>query len=674
MATDFFQRQSEAQRNTWWLVILFVLAVIGIVGTVMAAVYAAVLTQMEEPQTVAEFPQQILSPAIAGAVTLLVILGGSLFKIAELRTGGGTRVAESLGGKRIYPNSKDSHERRLLNVVEEMALASGTPVPPVFLLDEDGINAFAAGYSPRDAVLGVTRGCMVQLTRDELQGVIAHEFSHVLNGDMRMSIRLIGILNGILLLGLLGQFLFRMFIYSGAGRSRRSSSGDNKGGGQVILLIMAAALVLVVVGFIGTFFGNLIKAAVSRQREYLADASAVQFTRNPAGIADALKRIGAASSGSRLKAANAAEASHMYFAQGVWEGISGLWATHPPLNKRIRAIEPNWDGSLPAPLPPTQSGAEAGSRTGTAGFQAQQGAVGLAAAAAASNPTEAAFYEAAEVPVGAIDQGVEQIGEPTTAHRHYAAELIAELPPDLVTVCHDPYGARAIVFALLMDSDEEIRGQQRAVLTEHAPADVRRLVGQYQGAVDELDARVRLPVVDICLPALCSLSPSQYNEFRALVNALARADSKIELFEWTLWQVIMRHLHPHFANVTSPRTQYYSLRGLRAECATLLSLVAAAGNEEQTARLSFVRGVKELPELHLEQQPGATLVDLGEVLDKLATASAKQRGRVVHACAEAICADEHVTWQEAELLRGIADLLDCPMPPLLVPQSSSMSN
>ena len=212
MATDFFQRQSDARRSTFWLVVMFCIAVVAIVGTVVAVAAVIVETQFWQPKrSAAQQSQQFAIPAIAGLVALLIIISGSLYKVLQLRGGGGTRVAEGLGGRRIYPNTTDLAERRLLNVVEEMAIASGTPVPPVFLLDEDGINAFAAGYSPSDAVLGVTRGCAEQLTRDELQGVIAHEFSHVLNGDMRMSIKLIGILHGILLIGLTGQLILRTF-------------------------------------------------------------------------------------------------------------------------------------------------------------------------------------------------------------------------------------------------------------------------------------------------------------------------------------------------------------------------------------------------------------------------------------------------------------------------------
>ncbi len=650
MSTDFFQRQSDARRSTVWLVTMFCLAVIAIVGSVVAVTAIGVQTQMREPgQSLSSHPEQVLIPAAAGALALLLIIGGTLYKVFTLRAGGGTRVAESLGGRRLFPDTTDRTERKLLNVVEEMAIASGTPVPPVFLLDESGINAFAAGYSPSDAVLGVTRGCAQQLTRDELQGVMAHEFSHILNGDMRTGIRLIGILHGILLIGLTGQLIFRMLFYTGAGRSRRSRNGDNNGG-QVMIVILAIGIALIVLGFIGTFFGNLIKAAVSRQREYLADASAVQFTRNPAGIAGALKRIGAASSGSRLQAAGAAEASHMYFAQGVWEGISGLWATHPPLAKRIRAIEPNWNGEFPSEMVTAAVVPD-----GAAGF-------------AGPSDSYVAASKAPEVPVSVMDHAIDQVGEPTTAHRHYAATLLAEMPDVILQTARQPYGARAVVYALLMDREPTVRAGQLRMLQKNAPADVVKLTHALQPTIDALDVKARLPLVDLALPALRAMCQSQYAEFRKCFVELAKADQQIDLFEWMLSQVLMRHLSTQFESIRAPRVQYYGLQQLGKECSILLSTIARAGNSEAAAKVAFEQGARQLPELTLEVQPKSStaLDDLRDVLATLTRVSIKHRGRLVDACAAAICADQHVTWQEAELLRGISDLLDCPMPPLLV--------
>lgn len=657
MATDFFERQSDARRSTTWLIAMFSLAVLAIVATVVIIAAIVVQSQMPEPgaTSFSQRPEQLLIPAAAGAFALLLVLGGSAFKIFELQSGGGTRVAESLGGNRLYPDTTDNVERRLLNVVEEMALASGTPVPPVFMLEEPGINAFAAGYSPSDAVLGVTRGCAEQLTRDELQGVIAHEFSHILNGDMRMSIRLIGVLHGILLIGLTGQLIMRTFFYAGHGRRR---SSNNKDGSQIILVIMALGVAAIILGFIGTLCGNLIKAAVSRQREYLADSSAVQFTRNPSGIADALKRIGGSVAGSRLQAANAAQASHMFFSQGVFEGFTGLWATHPPLEKRILAIEPSWDGSFEG----FESSGEfqVSSQGGQANFAG--GTSSVSRVATGSPPVAGA------VPVDIVDQAIEQVGEPTHQHRHYAAGIIDSLPAILRDTVHEPYGARAVVYAMLLDKNEAVRKKQLTSLAHAAPEDIVLLVMKLIPAVDSLEAQARLPLIDMSLPALKFMCPSQYAEFKHCFTELVEADNQLDLFEWMLSQVVMRHLKGQYEEVRSPRVNYFALLQMGKECSVLLSTVAIAGNSEAKAQEAFQRGKAIISEVNTEWIPPSPTAfdDLRAVLKTLNQVSAKHRGRLVDACAEVICADEHVTWQEAELLRGISDLLDCPMPPLLV--------
>jgi len=280
---DFFGHQERARRHTSWLVALYALAV----GCIIVAVYlvfAVALAANGDGDTPSSLWDPTLFAGVAVAISALVF-AGSFFKTMQLSKGGSV-VATSLGGRLVAPNTRNGDERKLLNVVEEMALAAGIAVPQVYLLDgESGINAFAAGFSPRDAVIGVTRGCVETLTRDELQGVIAHEFSHIVNGDMRLNIRLMGILFGILMLTIVGRVLLRTAYFSGGGSSR----GGKKQGGNPLPFI---GLALMIIGYIGVFFANLIKSAISRQREYFSDASAVQYTRNPSGISGALKKIG----------------------------------------------------------------------------------------------------------------------------------------------------------------------------------------------------------------------------------------------------------------------------------------------------------------------------------------------------------------------------------------------
>ena len=643
MATDFFERQSNARRSTKWLVGMFVLSVIVIVSTIVGLTFFAVHSANESKQLQRAAGisdggriNEWQVPVLAGGASLALIVLGSLFKIGQLR-GGGTTVAENVGGKRVSQNTTDPVERRLVNVVEEMALASGVPVPPVYLLpEEQGINAFAAGYSPSDAVVAVTRGTAEQLSRDELQGVVAHEFSHILNGDMRLNIRLIGVLHGILLLGLIGRFLLRSSFYSG----NRRNSKDNSGAA-----LLAIGLAMVVLGFVGSVCGNLIKAALSRQREYLADASAVQFTRNPGGIAGALKRIGAAVTGSRVQHSNASEMSHMYFSTGVWEGFTGLMATHPPLPKRILALEPNWNGQFPA-MPTTPIA-----------LTEVAGAAGFAGASASVD----------EVPVEVVEQAADHVGNPTEIHRQYAFQLVRALPPEIVEAVHEPYGARAVIFALLLDETEEVRRAQMQALQETIKPDVVELTAKLAPTARQLDARVRLPLVDMSLAALRAMSKSQYVEFTAAFKKLVEADQRLGLFEWTLARVLMRHLHPQFEEAAAPRIAYYGLQRLGGPCSVLLSALAYAGNEMKEARQAFAEAAEHLPKVKLELLPTGEcgLHRLDKALTELTKVSAKHRERLIDACAAAICADEEVKIREAELLRGISDMLDCPMPPLL---------
>lgn len=656
MATDFFERQATARRNTWWLVAMFIVAVVVLVGTAVGVAAFAAGGMRFDGDSLHDgdgtYPWPI--PAGAGAAALTLITGGSLFKLAELSRGG-TVVAERLGGKRVYPNSTDFTEKRLLNVVEEMALASGVPVPPVFLLDrEKGINAFAAGFSPSDAVIGITRGCAEQLTRDQLQGVIAHEFSHILNGDMRLNIRLIGVLHGILLMGLVGrELLFAMGRGGGAAQRRSSDDRDGGGGGQGALILLLIGLTFMAIGFMGVFFGNLIKAAVSRQREYLADSSAVQFTRNPEGIAGALKRIGSAVFGSRLATPQASEASHMYFS----EGVSALFATHPPLAKRIRRLDPQWDGTYPPALDEQVTAFETDRAAGFVGAEAR-------------GPDDAALF-AKQVPAEVVEQAAQHVASPREIHQRYVAELIEAMPGPIVASVREPYGARAVIYATLLDRNENIRAIQLHALEQFAEQPVYELTRKLLPHADRLDVRARLPLVDMSLPALRALSRNQYQQFTDCFVKLVQADQRLGLFEWTLHQILLRHLRPQFESARPPTIEYWGLQRLGEPCSVLLSALARASQSDDQA--AFDNGARQIPEVAVQllAREDCTLSRLNVALRALSQVAVKQRLRLVDACAACICADAEVRVQEAELLRAICDMLDCPMPPLLPGQDVS---
>lgn len=672
---DFFERQDQARRSTRRLIAYFMLAVI----LIILSIYIAGITIFFGFNVNAdpELPFQWWNPDlflwITGA-TLCVVVIGSLYKIFALSKGGEV-VARWLGGRLIDSSTSDPQERRLLNVVEEMAIASGTPVPSVFLLEEEkSINAFAAGFTPADAVIGVTRGTLQILSRDELQGVIAHEFSHILNGDMRLNIRLIGVLNGILVIAMIGYV-----ILSGT----RTSSSRKNGGGAAAILAFGAALL--VIGYVGVFFGKLIKSAVSRQREFLADASAVQFTRDPDGIAGALKKIGGLAHGSRIQNPKAEEMSHLFFSDGKHGKASpflsmrnrkppvqthsafSFMATHPPLEMRIQRIDPSFDGTFPAVHFPSKKALETRDPKELAASAAQTAAKSAASAPSGGAPA---------VPlIPMIPQQMTQLfGKLTEAHLAYATLLLAGLPSRLTARVREPASARIIIFALLLSHDSKTRRAQFQLLNESKdPLVSSEATLEASTLIDRCPPEARLPLIDLALPALRTLSLSQYQDFTGLVEELMKADQKIDLFEFTLQHILRRHLDPHFNQTRPPAARYGSLTPLTHEISLLLSRLARAGQDgEEQAQQAFAQGVKELKGSRLklswlEQEDGFEA--LSKALDRLNRVTPLLKRRLLRACGVCVSHDGQVTLREGELLRAIADALDCPMPPFLPGQT-----
>ncbi len=632
MAMDFFQSQDVARRKTGRLVVMFVAAVV----IIIALVYVATVVMFGIGQSKAGEPVNLWRPELllgVGGIVVMVVGGSSMYKISSLSAGGHI-VASSLGGRPIDHSSADPQERKILNVVEEMAIASGVPVPPVFLIDDKAINAFAAGYSSDNAVIGVTRGCVELLSRDELQGVMAHEFSHILNGDMRMNIRLMGVIHGILVIGIIGYYLMRSGFYSTGYSSRRRGEGA--------LGIALFGLALMAIGFVGTFFGNLIKAAVSRQREFLADASAVQFTRNPGGISGALQAIGGWKAGSQLEHPKAQEASHMMFGSTIASSFAGLFATHPPLRDRIRRIDPRFDGEFAA------THAERGAHAAAAGFAGQE--------------------TAPPPPAPPQTDAVSQIGQPSQAHMTYAAQLIADLPKQVKQTVHEAFGARAVIYALLIDTDAEPRRKQMQRLKQFADPPVYLETQTILPMVQQLSPAVRLPLIDMAIPALRSLSPGQYGAFCANLDELIKADQKLDLFEWTLQRILRQHLDPHFKQVQPPGVRHGSLKPLTAQCSALLSTLAYIGSRDlDDAAAAFAQAAKRLavPGIAMMPKDQAGLRSIADALDELESTSMLIKRHLLQACAVCIAADRKITVREAELFRAIGDSLGCPVPPLL---------
>ncbi len=639
---DFFERQDQARRNTRLLVVYFVLSVVFIVAAVYLVSAAFFLRGRYEPGTLAWLWHTKLFLSVASS-TLAVIFGGTLCKMSEVSSGG-TAVAEMLGGQLLSSNTQDEDERKLLNVVEEMAIASGTPVPQVYVLPrEESINAFAAGHTTNDAAIGVTRGCMQILSRDELQGVIGHEFSHILNGDMRLNLRLIGIIHGILCLAILGRVLLR------TGRS----SGRN-GVNPLPLLGIA----LLAIGWIGVFFGRLIKSAVSRQREFLADAAAVQFTRNPAGLSSALKKIGGYVHGSHLMTPQAEEASHLYFGNGLGESWFNFLATHPPLRDRIRAIDPSFDGKFPVVLSEVA--------------QTRQQAAAKAGITVAQLVNDVASQRAAEMRAQHVEarEIVPLVAVTTPRHLEYAANFRAALPGPVTAALHNPQGAAAVVFSLLLSRERKIEEQQRASISEVFGNESKNRTLEMQAFIAAQDASMKLPLLMLAVSALRQLPAADYERFDRCVRTLVEMDSEIDLFEYTVTKALMRHLEPQFKRRDRSVTQFYSIRPLLPDCSVLLSALAHSGHAEETeAATSFATGIPHLRHgiagLRMLHSADCGLGPLDEALGRLAQAVPQIKKNVLDACAHTVAADGVIHANEAELLRAIADALDCPIPPFL---------
>jgi Zn-dependent protease with chaperone function len=625
---NFFEQQDRSRSKSTQLILLFGLGVTGIIIAVYLAVMAIFFYADAESQISGTrfswFQPEIFLWVALG--TLAVIAGSSMVKIISLRRGG-SYVAESLGGRGINPATTDPKERMLVNVVEEMALAAGVPVPMIYVLDnEAGINAFAAGYTYEDAVVAVTRGCLEQFNRDELQGVVAHEFSHILNGDMRLNLHLIGLISGILVLAVLGRILLH---------SSRGSSRSSKGSGGAVML----GLALLLIGYIGVFVSRMIQSAISRQREYLSDASAVQFTRNPTGIANALKKIGGFPAGTTVKSPKAAETGHMFFGSA----FTSLFATHPPIVDRIRRIDPSFSGDF------------ADRKTITS--PAAEGVSPLVSAAAPGMGRSMA-------PEGFMNR----VGTLSAENIAGSAKILDAIPTAVREDLRDPFGASCVIYALLLDKDVLEKNKQMAALAPMASDEVIARMARLEKAMAGLAPELPLTLLDLVLPALRQLSPEQYERLKQSVQALVQADGKITLFEFVVQQIITHRLDTAFLPRGAKET-HRSIEPLMDDAVVVLSKVAAAGHADpKEALAAFNAAMKRIPVSGAGgRRPltDAPLEEVGRALSKFAAARPGVKRALLDACAHCVLFDKTVTTSEAELLRAVAYALDLPLPPMV---------
>jgi len=656
---NFFEHQKRARRNTLWLVALYLFAVLAILGAIDALVSlffvvdSVSLAGVRTPGALHWFA--LLVPAT-------VIVGATAYKVIQLADGG-EAVARMVGARQVLRQSNDMHEMQLLNVVEEMAIAAGTTVPPVYVMDDEAaINAFAAGYVPNEAIIAVTRGALEKLNRDEVQGVIAHEFSHILNGDMRVNVRMIGVLFGITCIGSIGRFLMR----AGSGSRRSSRRG---GSGQAGILALGLGLVLI--GAIGVFFARVIKAAVSRQREFLADASSVQFTRNPDGLAGALDRISASGAGTLVDGRYAEELSHMFFGQSVKMFLSGLMDTHPPLDERIRRVRPGFPRSnyrlrrakedADAMRPPAETGRDAESW-----YDLEAWGAAAAVSRAAEGETTRKITEGV-AQLGQSARVVASVGNPTSAHVRYAHGLLESIPPMLHMMATESTGAQALVLALVLAQDETERALQNEALNELGMGELASLALTPAMLLRTLGPAYVLPLLDLTIPSLRILRTAERTKLLDALRCAIEADRKVTLQEFVVLSIAQQRLQAHAgrAQPVGRRT----LVELKADVETALSLLTqAGGSDERWMQLAFERAavlVRLSGTIVLKPWSEIRLDSVTESLGRLRQLAPDAKARLLEACVLAVTADDSINLREAELVRLLASELDLPLPPIL---------
>lgn len=625
---NFFEAQERARKSSRLLVWWFVLAVIGVILVIYLC--AIVAWQMNRSNPEGIYVVTKLShltwwdPGLFLCTTVItgsVILTGSLTKLSQL-SGGGNIVAKNLGGRAVEPDTTNLYERRLLNVVEEMAIASGVPIPEVWIMDdESGINAFAAGTDPANAVVAVTRGTLERLNRAELQGVIAHEFSHILNGDMKLNIRLMGWIFGLVMISVVGRFLMESI------RHFRGSR-DSKNSGGLILALLVGGLILWLVGSVGVLFARMIQAAISRQREFLADASAVQFTRLPDGIAGALKKIGGFPEHGRIKAPAAAEARHMFFAGS---SLNSLMATHPPLEQRIKAIDPSWNGTM-LEANPIKSKQE--------------------------------FYGA----MGFAGQGEEDVVSDSTV------SMVEELELAEVSKTHELVGneggalskdhAKSLLLGLLVAPNESGFQIAKDVLSSRGydVSQISQVTGWSEKMVSKSSVE-KLTMVDLSLAWLRRMSADEAREFVATTQLLIEADGQIDMFEFMLQQVIRRHVEIGLGLVSVPAMKFRKLADIEVEMMNVLSAFGKVSGGEGVLEKAF----QEYRE-HTGQEPYQTEVGLNQVAEALGRMNASTplvKQQILRLCTLVVIADGKVNDAETELLRATAEAIGAPIPALV---------
>jgi Zn-dependent protease with chaperone function len=672
---DFYAYQARARRQSRAFMGMFMLAVAAVVIALDAVIFTVLAgrqassyagqygTRLDGGGSLDPLDFAMRNPDTAFLVSLLiigVIALASLFKSAQLR-GGGAVVAQSLGGVRVERDTADPARKRLRNIIEEMAIASGVPVPEIYVLEQEpAINAFAAGHTPANACITVTQGALDHLNRDELQGVIGHEFSHILNGDMRLNIQLMGAIFGLLVIAIIGRLVFNFAPRGGNDRDRRGGLGW-----------VGVGLAAMVLGYLGLLAGRILQAAVSRQRERLADASAVQFTRNTTGLKGALLKIAALEEGSKFVAADAEEVAHMLFAPG----LDRVFATHPPLLERIRELDPQFNPQelqdlIQRGVPGPEGGGYGSAAAARPGIPGAPGIPGMpGGAAAATVGTAAVLTAAGATPAGATSGFAAnagtiaaQVGRPQPGNVDQAQSLREQIPPVLRDFSDTGAHARSMVLALLLSRDPAIRAAQAQRISQEYGGAELQTVNTAITAAGTIAPMLRLPSLLQLFPTLRRLPLQERQRLNALVMDLIHIDSSIDVFEFCLAKLLESMLNDAAGNA-APYGKL-TLEGSVESVHILFATLARCGSDdEREIGVAYVAGIGGV----LTSYPAyATYEDWAQrtsaALSQLDQLQPQGKQKLIEGLVRTIANDGVLKVEESELLRTTCALLHCPMP------------
>jgi len=635
---DFYKEQENSKKKSALLLLIFIISICVVVFFVgMFFIAIDVFVYEEGTKSFNLTPSYILQNARLNVIIssflsiFIVIVYGASKKFDELERGGYV-IANELGGRLLFGESASSKEKTLINVADEMSLAAGVGSVPIYIIENKHINAFVAGTTYDNAVLSVTRGAVELLNRDELQGVIAHEFSHIFNGDMKLNNFASGCISGILYIFIIGTELFFPLQFTA---TKHFSGITPKDVLRIFVypLTMSAGIALMLLGVVGVACAAFMQFALNRQREYLADASAVQFTRYPQGIANALKKIGMY--GDTLNNLRAGCYEHIFFSSH----------SSPSVGKRIKKIEPHWDGEF---IETRDKQDEIFSR----------------------KKIHPLTMSIKALTVAHILGQITNSGVINDRALKHAKEVLNSIPDNVKQNAQNPLGAEFIIYTLLLDKNHESRKLQCIAIAgklfkdlKHQDTAVKMLMDMYE-SIGFLEPVAYLDIIHICASTLKNISANQYAVFRKQVNELILHDEHVSVFEWCVRYIVLYPLDMAFGLRKTPLDIHTHIGALKNELEILLSALSyiqfkddANGRDifERVKKQGGITALKYIP--YSEFSPER----FEKVVDEIQNSKPMVRRKILELCIFALNGDGEINNRDIAVIHALGEVLHLPL-------------